>query len=153
MERQWPSVTLYRLTLGFETAGLAVAAFASSYAFGDALGVLVEYDLTKWIIAALLAWFAVAWAARRILVGQTKGLSLTGRPVIAWVLLRVALLFSSGFLLVGWLVSLAIGSTLATVFIQAAATLMVASFVVGVAGGATINSLLAANRGWRHTAL
>jgi hypothetical protein len=146
MERRRPSATLYRWILGIETAVLAIAAFVSSYAFGDVLGMLFHYDPTIWIVAALVAWAALAWAARRILVGQTKGLTLTGGPIIAWILLRVALLGSCGTLLAGWLTALATGSTLATVFFQAAAVLMVASFVVGVAGGATINSFLAAKR-------
>lgn len=153
MEPQRQAETRYRLILGIETTALAIAAFALSYAVGDILGMLFHYDATIWIIVALVAWFTVALAARLIRFGQIKGLKLTGRTIIGRALLRVALLLSCGILLAGWLTALATGSGLATVFIRATALLMVASFVVSVAGGATINSLLAVKRRRRHIAL
>ena len=107
---------------------------------------LFRFAPTIWIIGALITWAAMAWAARRILVGQIKGANMTGRPNIGWVLLRVALVCSCCILVAGWLTALAMGSALATAFIQAAALLMVVSFVIGITGGAATNSLLAARR-------
>ncbi|WP_346244780.1 hypothetical protein [Sphingomonas rustica] len=141
------------MILGIETIALSIAAFVSSYTFGDVLGILFHYDATTWIIVAMVAWSAAAWATRRIRVGQTTGLYLETYPIVGWVLLRVALLFSCGILLAGWLTALATGSTITLLFIRAAALLMVVSFVVSVTGGAAINSWLAAKGGRRDIAL
>ena len=141
-----PSAKLLLAVLAIWSGFLAIVSFILSYALGDVVGLLFSYRPTVWIIVALLVWFAVAWTARRIWVGDAKKLRFRGRWTTAWVLLKIGFLLGVGVLLLGWLTGLATGWFLATVFVRAAVLLIEVNFVFGIIGGATINSLLALRR-------
>lgn len=141
-----PRPWLIRLLLGGCAILIGLAAFAICLAYGltpaDFFG--SSRKLSLWL--GLLIWNVLAWVARRVLVGKTKGIRLTGIPVVAFVLFKLSLLSAIGILLVIWLASAVAKWSLATVLIKAALMLLVLNMIVGIAGGAAINSILAIRR-------
>jgi hypothetical protein len=98
--------------------------------------------LANQVMAALVVWFAAAWAARRFTVGKLPNLQLNSAGLI-WGGSRVALLIATVLLMTGWLAAFAFGLAVQTAFFQAAVMLLVVTAVTGIAGGAFLNSVLA----------
>ena len=72
---------------------------------------------------------------------------MTDGPVaVAFVLFRLSLLLATVILLVIWLASAVAKWSLATMLLKAALMLLVLHVIVGIAGGAAINSILAIRR-------
>ena len=115
---------------------------------GDVAGALFQHPLTIQLIAGIVAWSLLAWAARRLIVGKLSNTRLNLLPVIVWGGSRVSLLIAVIALLAGWLTALAGGLEIATLFGQALILLVVVAWFTGMIGGAFLNSL-AAVRSWR----
>src|SRR5918994_2195906 len=82
-------------------AALGLTATVGNAAFG--------YVANIQIIVVLLAWAALAWAARRIVVGKVEEIASNSRTTFIWGGFRVCLLFATVALLLGWLIALALG--------------------------------------------
>ena len=67
--------------------------------------------------------------------------------MVAWGGLRVALMLAALLLIVGWLLSLAIGPQFSTPLFRAFAFLAVLAWLTGLTGAAVINSMLIVRRG------
>ena len=134
------------LSLGGSAVLIALVAFAVCFMSGPTPADFFGSPLKLRLWLALIIWNVLAWAARRVLVGKTKGLRLKGSPVAAFVLLKVSLLLAIGTLFILWLASAVAKWSLATVVIKAALLLLLCNLIFGLAGGAAINSVLAVRR-------
>ena len=129
---------------------LAISAVSLAVTFGDPVSPLFAHVLTIPVIAALVIWFALAWAARRATIGDLPKESVNSWAAFVWGGSRVALLLATVLVTVGWLITLALGLELATDFVRALVLLLVVTAFTGIAGGAFLNSVWAM-RHWRRT--
>jgi hypothetical protein len=143
------AITRQKLALGaiaITAVVLASGAVLLAVRLGDPISPLFREALTLQIVAVLIVWFTVAWAARRVIVGQLPTDSIPSPAALLWGGSRVALVGAIFLVLVACLVSLTLGFQLASAFARALFFLFVAMAATGIAGGAAINSILA----WRH---
>ncbi len=112
------------------------------------VALLFNHVLTSWVIGVLVLWNIFAWALRRLWVGSFP--KQTSFAAIVWVAFRVMLLVSIVILLLGSLISIAIGNKpFGEAMIQAFVMTLVFSVVTRIAGGAAMNSALVFKR-WRN---
>ena len=140
-----------RSALAFIIVGgilLAGGALFLTLTRGDAASSLFQHVLTIQVIAVLLAWFLLAWSARRLIVGKLSKLRLNSLTAFIWGGSRVSFLIATLTVMVGWLSALALGLEIATAFLRAVVLLVVATAFTGIIGGAFLNSVLAV-RHWR----
>ena len=138
---------LTRLLLGGGAVVIGLAAFAVCVAYGLTPAAFVNSPrkLSLWL--GLLIWSVLARVARRVLVGRAERLRLTDGPVVvAFVLFKLSLLSAIVMMLVIWPASALVRWSLATMLFKAAMMLLVLHVIVGIAGGAAVNSTLALKR-------
>jgi hypothetical protein len=146
MNHERPSRWLPRLLFAANAVLAALAAFAFCYVYRSAPSSLFGSPHSLNIFVALLVFSFVAWAARRAMVGKAKDLRFTGRSIIAFVLFKGGLLTAFCVLVIVWLGGAIAKWSLATVFIRAAILLLLLNMVIGIVGGAAINSMLVIRR-------
>lgn len=100
-------------------------------------------------ILVIIAWAALAWAARRLAVGRIEDKPSNSMAVFMWGGFRVCLLLATVALLVGWLIALAIGHALQPALLQAVVLMVVVTAVTGIIGTAAVNSWLVISH-WRR---
>jgi hypothetical protein len=115
---------------------------------GDPINGLFRHVLTVEVIAGLLVWNLLAWAARRATVGKLPKMQLNSTATFIWGGFRVALFVATVTLLVCWVTALVIGLAVETAFIKAVVLLLLVTAFTGITAGAFLNSTLVVRR-WR----
>lgn len=132
-----------RLVLAALVAGallLAISALGLTASLGNTA---FSYVANIQAILVIVAWAALAWAARRLVVGKIEDKSPRSLALFMWGGFRVCLLLATLGLLVGWLIALAIGHALQPALLQAVVLMVVVTAVTGIIGTAIVNSWLA----------
>lgn len=114
----------------------------------DPISGLFRHVLTVEVIAGLVVWNLLAWAARRVTVGKSPKMPLNSTATFVWGGFRVALFIATVTLLVCWVTALLIGFVLEAAFIKAVVLLLLVTAFTGITAGAFLNSMLVVRR-WR----
>jgi len=114
----------------------------------DPINGLFRHALTVEIIAGLLAWNLIAWAARRVTIGKLPKMRLNSTATFVWGGFRVALFVATVALLVCWVTALVIGLAVETMIVKAVLLLFLVTAFTGITAGAFLNSMLIVRR-WR----
>lgn len=146
MQRQPQSPRLVLAALVAGALLLAASALGLTATGGNAV---FGYVANIQAILAIIAWAALAWLARRLVVGRIEDKPSDSLALFMWGGFRVCLLLATVVLLVGWLIGLAMGHALQPALLQAVVLMVVVTAVTGIIGTATVNSWLAI-RHWRR---